>query len=54
MKVPYEQPAIQVIIMLPRDGVLVTGSSEGYTIDDFNPGLSSATMNPFSGDELSF
>lgn len=50
MKQLYFKPETQVITLLPKDGLLLTGSNQGYTVDPFNPGFSPSSM----GSGLSF
>ena len=58
MKLPYLEPEVQVVFLLPRDGVLISASNEGYTVDPFNPGLSNTPFEDgfsfFGGDEIMF
>lgn len=30
MKLPYVQPEVQAVTLIPREGVLQTGSNEGF------------------------
>lgn len=47
-----------MVFLLPRDGVLISASNEGYTIDPFDPGLSSMPFEDgfsfLGGDEIMF
>ena len=57
MKLKYIQPETQAISLLPKDGILLSGSNQGYTIDSFDPGFAPSSIDggiSFNGGEELF
>jgi len=53
MKKEYIKPHSLEISLLPRDGMLLTGSNEGYEITPpFDSGISSSVFNDTEGIDL--
>lgn len=48
MKLPYVQPEVQAVTLIPREGVLQTasGSNEGFTTNDEVPWISALSSSP--------
>jgi len=57
MKSNYIKPDTLVISLLPREGLLITGSNQGYPVDTFESGLSPSSFDSgltLNGDGLFF
>lgn len=58
MKKKYLQPESQEVRIMPRDGLLLTGSNEGFAFDPFDPGLNSTSIedgiSALGGEDLLF
>lgn len=58
MKTLYLQPESCEVRLMPRDGLLLSGSNEGYSFNPFDPGLNSSPfddgLSALGGDDLLF
>lgn len=52
MKLPYVQPEVQAVTLIPREGVLQTGSNEGFGFNDPGSWTSSLLFSPTDDENL--
>jgi len=52
MKLPYIQPEVQAVTLIPREGVLQTGSNEGFGFNDAGSWTSSFLSSPTDDKDL--